>query len=120
MSLVHYILLTLVAPLVATGERNLSLGIYKNAKYCVTRVNYNFVFDYATYLVDICGKPAIPPSIGHGFFPNNVVDGAETVPHTWPWQVQLQANFEGYEWRGVCGGTIVTRYHILTAASCFE
>ncbi|EDO26255.1 predicted protein, partial [Nematostella vectensis] len=43
-----------------------------------------------------------------------IVGGEETVPGAWPWQAALV--FNGSQ---VCGGTLISRGWVVTAAHCF-
>nr|XP_033798330.1 transmembrane protease serine 2 [Geotrypetes seraphini] len=46
---------------------------------------------------------------------NRIVGGSQASLGQWPWQVSLQ-----YNWKHLCGGSIITPYWILTAAHCVE
>ena len=54
-----------------------------------------------------CGVPAVSQG--------RIVGGQEAVPHSISWQVGLVDNGKDYPF---CGGSIITPYHILTAAHC--
>merc|ERR1712002_395808 len=43
-----------------------------------------------------------------------IVNGVNANPNSWPWIVHL--SFEDNEW--ICGGTIINREWVLTAAHC--
>ena len=49
---------------------------------------------------------------------SRIIYGEEAVPNSIPWQVLVQTfqNDGGY----ICGGTIISHYHILSAAHCFH
>ncbi|XP_039315599.1 limulus clotting factor C [Solenopsis invicta] len=49
-----------------------------------------------------------------------VVNGAKTSPGQWPWLVALFVANERTEFAFQCGGSILTKKHILTAAHCLK
>jgi len=61
-----------------------------------------------------CGNPAVEPydSLTH------IVGGVEARKYSWPWQcvVWITSGFGGDSYD--CGGSVIDRRHILTAASC--
>ncbi|XP_062396187.1 chymotrypsin-like elastase family member 2A [Sardina pilchardus] len=60
-----------------------------------------------------CGKPAVPPTV------SRVVGGQEATPNSWPWQISLQHQM-GDVWFSSCGGTLISRDWVLTAAHCIN
>ncbi|XP_075762501.1 proproteinase E-like [Pelodiscus sinensis] len=59
-----------------------------------------------------CGTPIYAPS-------TRVVNGEDTVPHSWPWQISLQYEKDG-AFRHTCGGTLIAPAWVMTAAHCIS
>ncbi|XP_056419590.1 plasminogen [Hyla sarda] len=59
-----------------------------------------------------CGKPKRGQRKCFG----RIVGGCEAIPHSWPWQISLRTSYNLH----FCGGTLIDRQWVLTAAHCLE
>ena len=63
---------------------------------------------------------------GVTYYGNRIVGGSEAVEHSWPSIVNLIFNYtfeydgNRYDTSGMCGGTLVNRNTVITAAHCFQ
>ena len=48
-----------------------------------------------------------------------IVGGSESVPGDWPWAALLGRVENNNKFKVVCGGSLITNKHVLTAAHCF-
>jgi len=75
-----------------------------------------------TALVESCGPSSPPPKKEVVSFTcgsdasNRIVGGQEADQHSIPWQAAIVSTWSKY--KPFCGGTIISPYHILTAAHC--
>lgn len=62
-----------------------------------------------------CGVKMNETSASSGFAPAVIVGGKVAIPGAWPWQVAILCkNCTAL----TCGGTLVSAYHVITAAHC--
>jgi len=68
---------------------------------------------------DICGRPAIHPSVKTST--NRVVGGVEARPHSWPSECSLRYKYTvDSPWGQWCGAVVLNSRHVLTAAHCLS
>ncbi|XP_062130976.1 chymotrypsin-2-like [Drosophila sulfurigaster albostrigata] len=50
---------------------------------------------------------------------NRIINGENAVPKQFPYQVYLKEHIN-YDWKGICGGVIISNRTVLTAAHCIS
>lgn len=53
-------------------------------------------------------------------FVSRVIGGSKTPPNKFPWLAGLYARNRNEEWDHLCGGSLISSQHVLTAAHCVE
>ncbi|KAF4114305.1 trypsin-like [Onychostoma macrolepis] len=61
--------------------------------------------------LDVCGRAPLN---------NRIVGGKNATAGAWPWQVSIHFTFAGIDFGHFCGGTLITKDWVLSAAHCFQ
>ncbi|XP_020795436.2 elastase-1-like [Boleophthalmus pectinirostris] len=72
---------------------------------------------FATLTALVLSEPQ--PSYLENILEGRVVGGEVARPHSWPWQISLQ-HLSGSNYYHMCGGTLIRRGWVLTAAHCVD
>ncbi len=65
---------------------------------------------------DSCGKQVIPPLLR--FSNPKIKGGIKSRPGSWPWQVSITYDMLDGPDRHICGGVLINRWWVVTAAHC--
>uniref|UniRef100_A0A672SCR5 Peptidase S1 domain-containing protein n=1 Tax=Sinocyclocheilus grahami TaxID=75366 RepID=A0A672SCR5_SINGR len=51
---------------------------------------------------------------------NRIVGGENATTGAWPWQVSIHLTFQDIDFGHFCGGTLINKDWVLSAAHCFQ
>ncbi|RXN04033.1 serine protease 27-like protein [Labeo rohita] len=60
---------------------------------------------------DVCGRAPLS---------NRIVGGENAAAGVWPWQVSIHLTIQNVDYGHFCGGTLITKDWVLSAAHCFR
>ncbi|CAL4070620.1 unnamed protein product [Meganyctiphanes norvegica] len=49
----------------------------------------------------------------------NIIGGQATMPGEWPWLAAIGQKISEQRFNSICGGTLITKQHVMSAAHCF-
>jgi secreted trypsin-like serine protease len=67
---------------------------------------------------DACGIQAIKPRLNQSPSTSRIIKGNKAVPNSWPWLVSIRIETDHFGLKHVCGGALIYRDIVLTAAHC--
>ncbi|XP_026108469.1 trypsin-1-like [Carassius auratus] len=62
-------------------------------------------------MVSLCGRAPLN---------NKIVGGENATAGSWPWQVSIHFSYMGMDYGHFCGGTLINKDWVLSAAHCFQ
>ena len=86
---------------------NYMMGIRQKLLPCSAAITDTYFFTFCLLHIVLCGSR---PSAS-----NRIVGGSVAKVNSWPWQVMLVVRSSGIQF---CGGSLVDRYWVVTAAHC--
>ncbi|XP_073672627.1 trypsin-1-like [Garra rufa] len=61
--------------------------------------------------LDVCGRAPLS---------NKIVGGENATAGVWPWQISIHLTVQNFDFGHFCGGTLITKDWVLSAAHCFQ
>ncbi|KAG9491654.1 hypothetical protein GDO78_000261, partial [Eleutherodactylus coqui] len=65
-------------------------------------------------IFSVCGQRPLVHTLG-----SRIIGGHDALPGAWPWQVSLQYSIFGYDYEHLCGGSLIHKMWVMSAAHCF-